>query len=83
LDSVFQDFAGDRDRACGLRKQVADSIPPKMDVLGASNLDIPIAAEERPALDDILNSFNEYDLTKNQAQKVSNKLAALMFINEQ
>jgi hypothetical protein len=83
LDRVFKDVAAECDSADGLRKKLEDSTAPKENPFRASDLNIPITPEEQQAMDDLVNSFNEYGITKEQAEKVFKKLAALVPSDEQ
>jgi hypothetical protein len=83
LDRVFRDFSAERERADGLRKKLADSTPKPQDPFSAKDLDLPIAEEERQAMDDLVHSFNECGISRDQAQKVFKKLADLVPTDEQ
>jgi hypothetical protein len=48
-------------------KNVEDYTAPKENPFRASDLDIPVAPDEQQAMDDLVNLFNEYGITKEQA----------------
>jgi hypothetical protein len=72
-DKLLKDFAAERDRAAGLRKKLAE--PKKLKPFAVSDLSISVPEEEQGAMADLVKTFNDAAISKDQAEKILSKLS--------
>jgi hypothetical protein len=72
-DKLLKDFAAERDRAAGLRKKLAE--PKKLKPFAVSDLSISVPEEEQGTMADLVKTFNDAALSKDQAEKILSKLS--------
>jgi hypothetical protein len=82
LEKVFREFGAERDAATDLRNTL-EGATKKPDKFSAKDLAVDIPDDERAAMDDLVNSFNEFGISRDQADKIFGKFAALISSEQQ
>lgn len=76
MDRIFKDMSSERERADGLRRKLAE--PKKHKPFATDDLSIKVPEEEMETMSDLVNTFNELGMSKDQAEKIFSKLSELV-----
>jgi serine/threonine-protein kinase RIO1 len=76
MDRIFKDMTSERERADGLRRKMSEAKKPKP--FGVEDLSIDVPEDEKETMTNLVKSFNEIGISKEQTETIFSKLAEML-----